>query len=324
MNEDTHVWALILAAGDGSGLQSLTTTTDGVTVPKQFCSLYGGPSLLQDALERAAHVAPPSRVCCIVAAQHRRWWSRALAGFPSANIVVQPENRGTAHGILLPLMLIFARDPDAEVVVLPADHHIRDEATFARSLQAAAAFAATSRDSIYLLGIEPDESDTELGYIVPTERSAYGASFVARFVENPTLKAARALRRRGALWDALILAASVRRLIQLFEKRLAATTVDMAALAKIDPSTPRSGWVMSGLYQRLAPVDFSRDVLEGQEPMLRLLTVPNCGWTDLGTPRRVARALQHWPAASLSVQRSSSVHGSSSSASVLNLSAQYL
>jgi mannose-1-phosphate guanylyltransferase len=231
---------------------------------------------------------------------------------------VQPENRGTAHGILLPLMHIVARDPDAQVVVLPADHYLRDEATFANSLQAAAAFAAASRDSIYLLGIEPDESDTELGYIVPTKRSEYGASFVSKFVEKPTLKAAHALRRQGALWNAFILAAPARKFIKLYEKRFAATTVDMAALAQMDPSTPRSGWLMSGLYQRLASVDFSRDVLQGQEPMLRVLTVPNCGWTDLGTPRRVARALQYGPPDFKPSPRSSS------SSSVLNLSAQHL
>jgi hypothetical protein len=75
---------------------------------------------------------------------------------------------------------------------------------------------------------------------------------------------------------------------------------------------------MSGLYQRLAPVDFSRDVLEGQEPMLRVLTVPNCGWTDLGTPQRVAQALQCGPADFKLSPRSSS------SSSVLNLSARHL
>jgi mannose-1-phosphate guanylyltransferase len=137
-------------------------------------------------------------------------------------------------------------------------------------------FAATSCSSIHLLGIEPDETDTELGYIIPSKRRENGASYVSKFVEKPTLAAARALRRQGALWNAFILAAPVRQFIKLYEKRFAATTADMAALSKIDPSTPRSGWLISGLYQRLDSVDFSRDVLEGQEPMLRVLTVPNC------------------------------------------------
>jgi mannose-1-phosphate guanylyltransferase len=316
MSNSTNTWALILAAGAGSRLHSLTTTSDGVAVPKQFCSLYGGQSLLQDALDRADHVAPQSRVCCIVAAQHRRWWSGELSGLPAANIIVQPDNRGTGNGILLPLTLILARDPDAQVVILPADHYLRDETAFAHSLQTAAAFAAASSDSIYLLGIEPDESDAELGYIVPTKRDDYGASFVSKFVEKPTLKAAHALRREGALWNAFILAARARQLVKLYEKRFAGTIADMEALAQIDTSTPRYGWLLSGLYQRLTPVDFSRDVLEGQEAMLRVLTVPHCGWTDLGTPQRVARVLQYGPVPSTPHSRSP--------CSVPNLSARHL
>ena len=58
---------LVLAGGDGSRLRHLTTTAEGVTVPKQFCSLRGGPSLLQEALERAQLVARRDRICTIVA-----------------------------------------------------------------------------------------------------------------------------------------------------------------------------------------------------------------------------------------------------------------
>jgi len=51
-------WAVVLAAGEGSRLRALTTTSSGIAVPKQFCSLRGGASLLEEALQRAAAVAP--------------------------------------------------------------------------------------------------------------------------------------------------------------------------------------------------------------------------------------------------------------------------
>lgn len=54
-----NTWAIVLAAGDGHRLQCLTTTAAGVSVPKQFCSLQGGRSLLHCALQRAAMVAEP-------------------------------------------------------------------------------------------------------------------------------------------------------------------------------------------------------------------------------------------------------------------------
>jgi len=50
-----HTWALVLAAGDGSRLRSLTTDASGTAIPKQFCSLHGGNSLLLDTLRRAHH-----------------------------------------------------------------------------------------------------------------------------------------------------------------------------------------------------------------------------------------------------------------------------
>ena len=62
-----HNWAVVLAAGEGSRLQVLTTMASGVAVPKQFCSLGGGTSLLHDALKRASVIAPPERMCVVVA-----------------------------------------------------------------------------------------------------------------------------------------------------------------------------------------------------------------------------------------------------------------
>lgn len=104
-----NTWALVLAAGEGSRLRSLTTAADGTAVPKQFCSLLGGPSLLQEALHRAQSIAPRERICTVVAEHHRRWWQRALWSVPAANVIAQPANRGTAIGILLPVLHIRSR-----------------------------------------------------------------------------------------------------------------------------------------------------------------------------------------------------------------------
>src|SRR5262245_18201626 len=87
-----NTWALILAAGEGSRLRALTTTHGGIAVPKQFCSLRGGPSLLQETQHRAEAVAPRARICTIVASQHRRFWEGPLSQLPARNVIVQPEN----------------------------------------------------------------------------------------------------------------------------------------------------------------------------------------------------------------------------------------
>jgi mannose-1-phosphate guanylyltransferase len=245
---------------------------------------------LQEALQRASAVAPLSKICSIVAAQHREWWTPVLNYLPEQNIIVQPENRGTAHGILLPLLRIAERDPDATVVLLPADHYIRDEEIMAAALRRAAALAQSDCGSIYLLGVEPDEPDTELGYILPASRSREGAAEVLRFIEKPNDIRARVLLDQGALWNVFIMAASVRTLLGLFDSSYATTIAAMRGF---------EGATLETVYQRLGTLDFSKDVLESNQSMLKVLTVPPCGWTDLGTPERVGMILEQLPEADI-------------------------
>ena len=283
MRHRFDAWALVLAAGEGSRLRSLTRNEQGVAVPKQFCSLQGGPCLLQEALQRAASVAPLERICSVVAEQHRRWWTPLLSYLPEQNVISQPQNRGTAFGILLPLLRIVERDPDATVVLLPADHYLRDEEVMTRALHRAAALAHADPGSIYLLGVEPDEPDTELGYILPTSGGRDDPAGVQRFIEKPNVTRARVLLEKGALWNVFIMAASARTLLSLFDSRFAATIAAMRGF---------EGAPLDSIYQNLRTLDFSRDVLQGRESLLKVITVPNCGWTDLGTPERVGRILE--------------------------------
>jgi mannose-1-phosphate guanylyltransferase len=274
---------LVLAGGEGSRLQSLTRNVHGVVVPKQFCSLQGGPSLLQEALQRAATVASMQRVATVVAAQHRHWWTSMLGALRPRNIFVQPHNRGTAHGILFSLLRIEEMDPDAVVVIVPADHHLRDEGIMIESLREAADWAASGRESIYLLGIEPEEADPELGYILAESRSRRGPDRVSRFVEKPTQSQARAMIDQGALWNSFIMAASARALLALFDDSFEEAR---KAMQNLDPAR------LDEAYQHLRTVDFSRDVLAGNEGSLRVLPVPQCGWSDLGTTSRVESTLR--------------------------------
>jgi mannose-1-phosphate guanylyltransferase len=296
MGNGDNTWAVVLAAGDGSRLSTLTTTPSGVSIPKQFCSLRGGASLLHEAIKRAESIVPPHRTCTIVAAQHRIWWERPLACFPAANVIVQPRNRGTANGVLLPLLHILTRDPDAQVILLPSDHHIREEARLARALRKAIGQLPLSSDGpsdgIVLLGIEPEESDAELGYIVPGRACGEGSFAVERFVEKPSEMQARELIGRGGLWNAFIIAAAGRALLGLFERRCADVVASMRTALQREATSRANGSAIDDLYGHLPLLDFSKDILEGQEMHLRVLPVARCGWSDLGTPKRVAETLR--------------------------------
>jgi mannose-1-phosphate guanylyltransferase len=156
MRSVSNTWAVVLAGGDGNRLRDLTTTATGEVVPKQYCSLKRETCLLEDALKRAHAVAAPQHICTVVAEQHRRWWVNTLNPLPSQNIFVQPSNRGTAHGILFALLQIERRDPNAVVLLLPADHYVADEMTLERKLKQATNHAADTEGLVYLLGAEPD------------------------------------------------------------------------------------------------------------------------------------------------------------------------
>jgi mannose-1-phosphate guanylyltransferase len=293
MSAQANTWTVVLAAGEGSRLRSLTTSSSGTPVPKQFCSLFEGPSLLHDALWRARAVSDPEHICVVVAAQHRRWWDEALSSLPAGNVIVQPKNRGTGNGILLPLLTIAARDPAARLVLLPSDHHVRQEAVLAMAMRAAVAQLDRRPDIALLLGIEPEEADPELGYLLPGTADDSGLLRVARFIEKPSAQQARELIRAGGLWNAFIVISSAQALIALFKRSVPSILEPMRAAIAHDSAGAAAA--LAALYERLPVVDFSRDVLCGRESMLRVLPVPRCGWSDLGTPKRVAQAVRAIP-----------------------------
>jgi mannose-1-phosphate guanylyltransferase len=280
-----NTWAIVLAGGDGARLRTLTKTRDGEVIPKQYCS-FGRPTcLLQDALQRASSVVAAAHVCTVVAAQHRRWWSSALSQVHDTNVFVQPKNMGTGHGILLALLRLSAINPDGIVTLLPADHFFRDEGPITRTLRTAVNLAVLNPQAIYLLGSEPDRPDSELGYILPAERASRTAMNVIGFTEKPAKDYAKELVTLGALWNLFILIGKVGTLLELFEDSYSREIADMrAAIEREKTGDVRA---LEVHYDRIAPMDFSRDVLELQAPRLQVICVPSCGWTDLGTPQRV-------------------------------------
>jgi mannose-1-phosphate guanylyltransferase len=287
-----HSWAVVLAGGDGARLRAMTTTREGQVIPKQYCSLGRSECLIQDAVKRAQGVVSSAHVCTVVAAQHRHWWRSALLSrVADRHVFIQPQNKGTGYGILFALLKLRRIDPDAVVTLLPADHYFRDEVPIVRSMRTAMNLAHQDPQGIYFLGTEPEGPDSELGYILPAERVKEGAVNVTGFCEKPDRRYALELIALGALWNLFILAGGIRALLELFEESYARVTSQMAkALEQEAGGNPR---MLEELYQGAVPVDFSKDVLELHSTRLNVVQVPNCGWTDLGTPQRVAATVRN-------------------------------
>ena len=175
-----------------------------------------------------------------------------------------------------------------------------------------------------LLGIQPDHVDPELGYILPGTRDAHGSQTVARFIEKPKATLANEIISDGGLWNAFIIAASVQTLIDMFMARYAPLVMEMQVIVSRARAagSAGAGWsAIVDMYERFPTLDFSRDLLEGWSDALRVVTVPPCGWSDLGTPKRVAETLRRLSTvqASVSVER----HERRVPVAHLNLAAQH-
>ncbi|HTO69427.1 MAG TPA: sugar phosphate nucleotidyltransferase [Myxococcota bacterium] len=288
-------WSIVLAGGEGRRLRELTTTTSGVTVPKQFCSLAGGPSLLADTVRRARDISELERILVIVTASHRDFWREELRELPAQNVIVQPESRGTAAGILLPLMHVLERDPLGEILVMPSDHHVCDEGVLRRAFVSALEAVRVQPRDIALLGMAAEHADTQYGWIVPAGRArgaaAHAPRRIALFVEKPPAETAERLLLRGGLWSSFVFAS---RALGLFSAFSDAQPELVSAFCDALPGLLAGGAdspALRHLYHGLTPRDFSRDVMERATDRLCVVSVPPCGWSDLGTPDRVASAL---------------------------------
>jgi mannose-1-phosphate guanylyltransferase len=285
MEEFGHLWAILLAAGDGNRVRSLTSDAEGAPVPKQFWSWGGHGSLMRQTIGRAAGLVPLNRIVPVVASQHRQWWERDLADLPPENIVIQPQNKGTAAGILLPFMHIVRRDPLARFLVLPCDHFVENEDLLREALVAGLEVSLKHSDRVVLLGMQPEASDPEYGWIVPEGSLDEGAARrVSTFIEKPDRDTAQSLARRGGLLNSLILVASARALLQVYDRAAPQLVARFVSWREEAPG----GWLdLEELYRLLPPCDFSHDVLEQSPEWLSVLPVSRCGWVDLGTPNRL-------------------------------------
>ena len=283
-----RTWAIVLAGGEGTRLRGVARDEWGEPAPKQFCRFGADRTLLDSTLVRAERIVSRDRIAVSVLEPHRRWWLPGLAGRPAHMTVSQPWSRGTAVGVLAPLLRIRRDDPGARIVILPSDHGVADEAILDRSLERAIQAADRRPDEVVLLGFAPDSPDTALGWIVPSGEHDGHTERVAEFVEKPEPREAARLMASDGMWNGMLIVASAATLVRLYQRFLPEIIPAAASLARPRQCESCSRRLES-MFRSLPSRDVSRDLLTPAVGQLRVMRVPSCGWTDLGTPARLLR-----------------------------------
>lgn len=279
----THLWAVLLAGGDGVRLRDLTVRIVGDDRPKQFCPILGAESLLRQTRARLDPLFSADQQVFVVSCAHERYYSEELADATDSLIIAQPMNRGTAVGMIAALTRIMQADRDAVVGFFPCDHYYSDDESFRSMVRSAAAGAEQFPGSIVIVGAEAEYAETEYGWIEPgqtvLETRGKPLCRVNRFWEKPVLRHARALLRSGGLWNTFVTVGSASDFVELLCAEVPDVVLSVTGAMGDSDLAPT--------YARLPIVDFSREILARQAKRLLVLRDCGSGWADLGSPNRV-------------------------------------
>lgn len=293
MRESQQVWGIVLAAGKGVRARAFLQQLCGGRGIKQFCAVIGRRSMLQHTLARVERLIPRERILVVVSTDHRAEVAQQIAQWPVENIIYEPLTRDTAPGILLPLAYLWQHAPHATVAVFPSDHFIEHEERFMASVERALAETQRFPSELTLLGMTPNKAEEGYGWIEPAPQEPQRATkSVLHFWEKPALHERLRLLRRGALWNTFVFTSSTTTLWEMARR----TTPDLyRAFTDIRMMVPShyASLNLAHIYQRLDSVNFSSAVCVPLAPWLRVLPVPEVGWSDWGSEERILASLVH-------------------------------
>ena len=256
----TGFYAVILSGGSGERFWPLSTSNR----PKQFLSVFGGKSLIRQAVDRLKGLVPFERILVITADMLVKATRRELPELPRANIVAEPCRRDTAAAVATACGVV-ERLGGAEAVaaILTADQLMRDVSAFRRVLADAARAAAATGD-IVTMGVAPDYPATGFGYIQVGEpvplRTKTAFHRAVRFVEKPDAKtAAKYLASGKYAWNAGMFVWKVATMKAALVARAPALAILEAAVADRKNRVPA---VLATLYPQLPRISIDYAVME--------------------------------------------------------------
>lgn len=250
----TEFKAVILAGGSGERFWPLSTPEH----PKQFLRVFGGTSLIRQAVLRLGNLVEPSSIFVVTAKNLVTATRRELPELPRANIIGEPLRRDTGAAVALGV----AAAGEGLLGFFPADQLVTRPEAFRKALSRALKLA-TRASTIVTIGIRPEYPATGFGYVDPCS---------GKFFEKPTETKARAYVKKGYLWNAGMFIARA----EVFREALTRHAPALVPLVTLRPTLRR----LTALYTNLPRISFDYAVME---KLARVEVVPaDCGWDDVG------------------------------------------
>lgn len=289
-----NLWGIVLAGGDGRRVRYLMRRLTGTDLPKQYCAVIGRRSMLQHTWDRVATVIPRDRIVTVITRHHLDQAWAQLQEWPTEQLLIQPSNRETAPGLLLPLLAIRARDPRATVAIFPSDHFILEESVFMGHVEEAVRFLADHPSLVLLLGIPPDRPESGYGWIQPGEelarRMGFGLFRVLRFSEKPDPSVGDQFFLQGGLWNSLVLVGRLDTFLRHIEQVLPELWASFQAVASA-LGTVTEARVLEEAYRAIPAMNLSAHLLQQIPHHLGVVPVKAVHWCDWGDEARIFETL---------------------------------
>jgi mannose-1-phosphate guanylyltransferase len=274
-----HFYALIMAGGGGTRLWPMSRSA----TPKQLLPLVENQSMFRVSIERLAPLFTPAQIFVVAG---RGLTSALMADapeIPPENFIQEPYGRDNGPAALLGMTVIAARDPQATVAILTADHHIADKAGLRAALQSA--YEAAQRDYIVTLGIMPSFPATGFGYIHRAEEIGQFNGLTVYhslgFTEKPPLeKAVEFLASGDYSWNSGMFIWKAGQAFAEYERQQPAMYEAFAPLAAA-VDTPQFEDALDTTWEQIGKISIDYAVMEDAQ---RMAVIPvSIGWSDVGS-----------------------------------------
>ncbi len=275
----TDIGVVIVAGGSGTRFWPLSTPDR----PKQFLTLFGDRSMLQETFDRVAPIVPAERVLVVTGARFVELVRSQLPELPAENVIGEPVPRDTAAAMTLGTILCHKRFGDIPLLIVPADHVIKPADLFQKTVLSAAR-AAVEDGAIYTFGTTPTWPSSSYGYIEcgPHVRSDKKIEHfeLVRFKEKPDLVTARNYLEDGRFyWNSGIFVWTPEVILEEVRDYLPEHYSRLASLADLDGSK-RWKKALKEAFEPLKKISIDFGVMEhsGRVRMIRA----DFDWNDVG------------------------------------------